>query len=73
MGAWLSISGATTNELAVAYNATYFNNDSSIIFRCVVNDERGGVTKISKIQLQASSTATYKGTVTPTERDIPLT
>ena len=36
-GSWLNIAGATSNTISVAYNSAYYNNDSSVKFRCVVN------------------------------------
>ncbi len=73
-GSWLNIAGATSNTLSVAYNSSYYNNDSSVKFRCVVNDTKGAITQISKIQLQKSETSGYRGAVvatTPANIDVP--
>lgn len=65
-GSWLNIAGATSNTINVAYNSSYYNNDSSVKFRCVVNGVKGAITQISKIKLQKSETAGYRGTVVAT-------
>jgi hypothetical protein len=73
-GSWLNIPGATSNTLTVAYNSSYYNNDSSVKFRCVVNGVKGAITQISKIKLQKSETSGYRGTVvatTPANIDVP--
>jgi hypothetical protein len=73
-GAWMNIVGATSNTLTVAYNSSYYNNDSSVKFRCVVNGVKGAITQISKIKLQKSETSGYRGTVvatTPANIDVP--
>ena len=73
-GSWLNIAGATSNTLTVAYNSLYYNNDSSVKFRCVVNGIKGAIAQISKIQLQKSETAGYRGVqkkATKEEIDVP--
>lgn len=73
-GSWLNIAGATSNTLTVAYNSPYYDNDSSVKFRCVVNGVKGAITQISKIQLQKSETAGYRGVqkkATKEEIDVP--
>lgn len=73
-GSWLNIAGATSNTINVAYNSSYYNNDSSVKFRCVVNGVKGAITQISKIKLQKSETSGYRGTVvatTPANIDVP--
>ena len=73
-GSWLNIAGATSNALTVAYDSSYYNNDSSVKFRCVVNGVKGVITQISKIQLQKSETAGYRGAVvatSPASIDVP--
>ena len=74
-GEWLSIAGATTSTLTVAYTDVYYTNDSSVKFRCVVNGEKERrLTQIAKIQLQKSTSAGYRGAVvatTPSAIDVP--
>lgn len=73
-GSWLNIAGATSNTINVAYNSPYYDNDSSVKFRCVVNGIKGAITQISKIQLQKSETAGYRGVqkkATKEEIDVP--
>lgn len=73
-GSWLDVAGATSNTLTVAYDSSYYNNDSSVKFRCVVNGVKGAITQISKIQLQKSETAGYRGAVvatSPASIDVP--
>jgi hypothetical protein len=70
----LNIAGATSNTLTVAYASPYYDNDSSVKFRCVVNGIKGAITQISKIQLQKSETAGYRGVqrqATKEEIDVP--
>lgn len=73
-GQWLNISGETNSTLIVNYNSLYFDNDSSAKFRCIVNNEKGAFTQISKIMLQKDSDSGYRGAVvatTPSDIDVP--